>query len=559
MSRFYRHDWSNSSSQTIYPFDAWRGSMSNGVLSGDVDSSSYRVPAGSKEWSYTVRGRGDFVLQRRRAPFSPRSNHVHEAYIHWEEDAPDDEWPIYQVQAVIGGYNGSHYLNDVHMATAPIDGEDEDLTWYQLDDAPFSPRSDVLVLQRRDPYNLYVIPAFYVIGGQTSHACGLYELGVCSREIWMLNVTVNATNGVPSVVWTNRTALPDAMASRCGSALLSTDTSTPGIYAVVAGQLSYNDSSCSTPPITVSERWRMDVHTLSVYRALDVAFSPRRWGGGSSDVRTVGGIRHVNISRKASGDARLCASELYADSNDGNGKAYDRGWTVPVPTIAGAGCFTTVVSYMSFGGVLPAAALDQWRNTRPSIDSDLIGVEWGEVAVNVTMVTAPKTYGGNLTIGRMQLPLVALLNEEELNDPNSSYALGANWASGYFDFSTLNTFGMSVTLHERPRAFADSVNDSSWWTPMAASSFATRRPLFNFDLRRRDHSAVNVFTKGLPLELWQWTSGGRSGSQYYNDVILTLPMWCLPPDDPSYLKALGPVQVVPWVWREGYYHSSLET
>ena len=62
VSRFYRHDWSNTTNQTVYPFDSWRGSASNGVQSGDVDSSSYRVPAGSRDWSYVVRGRGDFVV-----------------------------------------------------------------------------------------------------------------------------------------------------------------------------------------------------------------------------------------------------------------------------------------------------------------------------------------------------------------------------------------------------------------------------------------------------------------------------------------------------------------
>ena len=582
VSRFYRHDWSNSSSQTIYPFEAWRGSLSNGVLSGDVDESSYGVPAGSREWSYTVRGRGDFVVQRRQAPFSARSNHVHEAFPSVIDPTPDDT--VFHVHLIIGGYNGTHYLNDVHMATAPMTQYGEDLTWYQLDDAPFSPRSDVLIA--RDQYHLTGITP-YLIGGQTSHACGLYELGVCSHEVWQLKITVDALTGVPSITWTNRTALPDNMASRCGPGILSSDPY--DTYLLVAGQLSYNDSSCSTPPITVNEQWHISMDDQTAQRLEDAPFSPRRWHGGSDTrLALVGGIRHLNVSRAVTGAVRLTESEVFADAWGCYGAAamfecddpfsadIINGTTIPsfslpVPTAAGGvfipSYYNTVPFFgysasITFGGILPAAALEQWRNTRPTLDSDVVDVEWGEVAVNVTMVTQDVAGLHDVLAGRMQLPLSAMMFEAELNDPNGSYALGAGWVAGDGQLQNLDTFiagypwdfGASVALHERPRVFANGVDDSSWWAPLAASSNATRRPLLNFDLRRRDHSATGMewlyypFLDDDDIVLFsslQWTSGGRSGSHYYNDIMLTLPMRCLSPTDPSYLAALGPVLILP--------------
>ena len=83
VSRFHRADWSNSSSQTVFPHGAERGSLSNGVNSSDVEQGWLTLPANGSVWSYTVRGRGEPVSQRRQAPFSPRSRHTHAA------------WPLY--------------------------------------------------------------------------------------------------------------------------------------------------------------------------------------------------------------------------------------------------------------------------------------------------------------------------------------------------------------------------------------------------------------------------------------------------------------------------------
>ena len=79
VSRYYPADWSNSSTQTIFPHTSSLGSTSNGVRSEDVDGGWYSVPSNrSSEWSYTVRGRGDFVAQRQQAPWGARAGHLHQ-------------------------------------------------------------------------------------------------------------------------------------------------------------------------------------------------------------------------------------------------------------------------------------------------------------------------------------------------------------------------------------------------------------------------------------------------------------------------------------------------
>ena len=578
-SRFYRHDWRGGSNQTVYPFDSWRGSLSNGVQSGDVGSDSYRVPAGSREWSYTVRGRGDFVLQRRQAPFSPRAGHVHRATL-YEAVADDGAAVLFHVQLVVGGHNGTAYFNDVWVATARLDLSGEDVSWYELQDAPFSPRADVMVASvDAGP----VRSSLYFIGGQVGHACGLYELGLCSRDVWLLTVAVEPASGLPSASWSRLASLPAAMEARCGSTtLVWTDVwgTTPRYnVTVVAGQLTYNDSSCSSPPVTVSEQWALEISStgsIGARRVADAPFSPRRWSSGSnSDDRInglhqlVGGIRHVSVSRTSTNGTRLTASELTADiwscfgapysctafgfnTNPPNGTAVAP-LSAPLPTAAAPTSISNSDYYerlFTFGGVIPGAAIEQWRRTRPIVDSEIENVEWSEVAANITMLSAASAATDPTVVmeARMGLPLSDVMDEHELNDPDGNYVRGAGWASSYFVLQSFFGFDV-VTLHERPRAYADSPADSSWWTPMAASSAATRRPLHNFDLRRRDHVATYDPSRlldvgpGSAAPAATWTSGGRSGGQYFNDVILSISPPCLSPTDPSYLAALGPMQL----------------
>ena len=492
---------------------------------------------------------------------------MHAAYV-LNATAPDTAF--FQVQIVIGGHNDTAYLNDVWVATARLDEAGEDVTWYRLRDAPFGPRSDVAY------YFDILLQGVYLVGGQVGHACGLRELGVCSREVWFMKVAVNASTGAPSVAWT-ASSLPANVSARCGPAIRFSYTS-----LVVGGQLSYNDSTCSTPPVTVNEQWNVDFPSRSATRLPDAPFSPRRWSGGDAAVvshaanaRLLGGYRVVNVSTQArNGRVRLAGMELVADvwlcNGDGCWSVYYNGslngtmippTSVPLPTaFAPITAYVTGFGSLSFGGVLPRAAVEQWRATRPLVDRELDDVDWREVAVNVTMVSfryADPNRGlrtpANTMAGRMQLPLTAVMDEDELNDPTSDYALGSEWAMSHgFVDSMFTSVTAGATLHQRPRAFADSPDNSSidsWWTPMAASSAATRRPLLNFDLRRRDHRTATIsqlLIGDAPSTQHQstavtWTSGGRSGSRYYNDVVMSMPLRCPPPTDPSYREALGPL------------------
>jgi hypothetical protein len=116
VSRFYRHDWSNSSTQSIFPFNSSHGTLSNGVKSQDVDSTWFSVPSNGSEWSYAVRGRGDYIIQRRIAPFPPRAGHVHaQLKVPWPNRTQPEGEAHYHF--IIGGHNSTHYLNDGQTTT----------------------------------------------------------------------------------------------------------------------------------------------------------------------------------------------------------------------------------------------------------------------------------------------------------------------------------------------------------------------------------------------------------------------------------------------------------
>ena len=126
ISRFYRSNWSQSPTQTIFPFTSAEGTASNGVTSELVDPSWYSVPSDGTMFSYVVRGRGDFVVQRRTAPFPPRAGHLHQLWqlkrIEWFAPAVSVDYELsnplnrtYTVHLIVGGFNNTHYLNDVSV------------------------------------------------------------------------------------------------------------------------------------------------------------------------------------------------------------------------------------------------------------------------------------------------------------------------------------------------------------------------------------------------------------------------------------------------------------
>ena len=148
-------------------------------------------------------------------------------------------------------------------------GYDDDLLqvqsqWWRMEDAPFTPRAEMNVLWYRTGLHEWLLA-----GGQTGHACGLREFGICSNEAWGLNLRWNATTGTPVVVWNSRSS-PDLLlpfSPRCDAASRSFYTaavSEDGTnyighdqqhHVLVGGQLSYDDSTCQSLPATVSEVW----------------------------------------------------------------------------------------------------------------------------------------------------------------------------------------------------------------------------------------------------------------------------------------------------------------
>ena len=327
VSRFYRHAWTNTSSQTIFPYPSNLSSLSNGVQSSDVDDSWYSLPSTQHEWSYTVRGRGDYIVQRREAPFPPRAGHLHLTFARPALD------PTTLFHIIIGGYNATHYLNDVWLAEQPR-VLSADLSWRRLADAPFSPRSDVTMTVEMTEImiNPSVLPEMgmsILLGGQTAHRCGLRELGVCSDDAWGLQLSTGE-DGTGSVLWTAMPSLQLPFTSRCGAALLRRPSvliggTLPVYLEVAGGQLSYDDRSCSSAPVTVNDVWGVEYNQTTAQRVGEwmqrspAPFSPRR-----VDARCVGlagdllcalggGSRHLSISAVGDDEARLTATVQYMD------------------------------------------------------------------------------------------------------------------------------------------------------------------------------------------------------------------------------------------------------
>ena len=617
VSRFYRQDWSGGSSQTVFPFNSSRGTLSNGVRSLDVPSSLYSTPSNSTSFSFTVRGRGDFASQRRPAPWGVRAGHLALMFSNSSELVdfvigvyhPEQVGRGYFHLLIAGGYNGSAYLNDCWVGTLHT-APSVDWEWQRLPDAPWSPRADVSIRSQRDALMM-------IVGGQTAHSCGLYELGVCSGEAWGLNVSTSDVDGSFAVQWSARPLFELPFHPRCGSALLN-----GGIRAwnvspevvddllIVGGQLSYNDSYCASHPTTVNEVWGVAIdrhrgHLVGDWALQSPApFSPRRFSASDSCADSAsfffspgcllsGGVRHAALAWDAVGRPRLSVSEVFADvwsrqcsflklfssrplcdfvpsnrtASEVSGYSVFPVAALPVPlsdadsplSLAVVG---NPVRWLStaVGGRTSASALQRWRDTRPPIA--VYGADLHELRINLTMTDHPAfgTRGQNdsreaavqfelLLQGRMQLPLSARVDEEELNDPAGAFQLGSEWVSASI---ADQGDGVAVTFHRQPRAFADSPDDSSWFVPQAASSANTSRPQLNFALRRHSHRQTRLYqVRFIPVSLLPFDlrvafmgveliTGGRSGQTFFNDVVVHPAPRCLPPVDPAYWGALGP-------------------
>ena len=363
-SRFYRHDWSGGWSQTIFPFSSSQGSLSNGLHSLDVLNSSYSVPSNGTEFSFTVRGRGELSKQKREAPFPPRWGHAHVAYPLYFRDTSGStpaRAPYRNYHLILGGFDGTAYLNDVWIAQPSDLNTHSDLHWTQLHNAPFTPRAHIstaVIVDKLDYTTFTQLAHVLFIGGQTQHRCGLHELGVCSNEVWDLQLNVSLSEQdlklpqVTSYTWASYDR-PFALlpfSARCGAGLTALNQATT--IALVAGQLSYDDDSCTSAPTALNEVWLNDGFdqlghvNLSLWRRdADAPFSTRRSqqredalatlslltvtpSGGSIQLgccALVGGFRILNLTEPGLTDeqrsdeqaaplARIDALELYSDA-----------------------------------------------------------------------------------------------------------------------------------------------------------------------------------------------------------------------------------------------------
>ena len=123
LSRFFPADWSNSSTQTLFPVGSERSTTSNGVTTTAVPAEWRPTPAPLSSYSWTLKARGVVANQRQTAPFSPRAGH---ALVNirrvWTSIPFDGERSaenshvapgIYWDHLIIGGMNSTHYMNDV--------------------------------------------------------------------------------------------------------------------------------------------------------------------------------------------------------------------------------------------------------------------------------------------------------------------------------------------------------------------------------------------------------------------------------------------------------------
>ena len=643
VSRFYRHDWSRSPTQSIFPFSSSTGSLSNGVHSLNVSALSYTVPSNGSEWSFIVRGRGELVRQRRLAPFPPRSGHAHVGY---PQDVSFDQThdtfdtspvrPAYRSwHFIIGGHNGSHYLNDVWLAEPSDLTTNSDLQWRQLPPAPFSPRSDMRVLLYDEPTSEYSSDAYYLpvrvllVGGQTGHRCGVMELGVCSSEVWSLTLNVSVPfsdarqSTLLSASWSGSdrpfAVLP--FLARCGAALIASEAGPPTV-ALVAGQLSYSDDSCTSAPQAVNEVWRgsaMDaeerVNLSRWWRETDAPFSPRRSMQREDTLATlsaahlsqlpsssssrhgccplVGGFRIVNLTHSnglhSSTDTRIDSLEAFAgawvcnlnsSAASAEGVLYRReclwGWqrpmsadsanvsttSVPIPTAFGSQA--TSRSGWSppgqrFTGFTSTAAVQAWQHAAPASSGQA-----GATTVNGTvMARNPPDFGEGvsereLSQQRYGVP-VSFIMREELRLSNSSLYSGTPWLSSHSPWLSpptqlhaWETLLPSVsTLHAQPMSLAVEPAEASPYLPQAASSAATQRPHFRFPLARLEAGYDEWMDPVYERSSWELlyrtsstvVSGGRASGVFLSDWVEMGEARCLPPDDPSFLPVLGPLQL----------------
>ena len=604
VNRFYRHDWSSTAS--IFPQHSAAASLSNGVRSRPVPPAWSPEPAGSDDWSYTVRGRGEWAVQRRSAPWSGRSGHLHTSLSTATRSLTTTNH-LLETQLILGGYNGTSYLNDVWIsqrdnASSP---HISDIRWSRLPDAPFSQRAHM----HSWLYNAGNEQRLVIAGGQSGHRCGLRELGVCENDVWeaalgrrsVLLPDMGAWQEVVGLTWlwsnaTNTTQrLP--FSPRCDAALLSV---TDSVVAIVGGQLSAD--SCDSAPLTVNEVWlHSTVSNASTWsQAVAPPFAGRRSmrvdesltlftsGAGSGTVvkhsALVGGLRYLNVSGNAStGTAKLIRAQLWSDvwlcsPLVRSTQPTQCSWMLRQPD--GQTCPATSVPLPSAGG----AAVS------PSYTAGIVGLRFGGVdsapnphdgssalpSANVSLFARPypldaAIHCADVSNARRGVPSSAMVGEAQLSAADGSWNMGSSWVQAHAPWKlrmlerppTDRVLLPHSSLHYQSHSLAATSAQASLLLPQPLSSANSTRPLFRFPLRRLGH-AGHAWASAVDMRQWMdvsrpvkdvalvynftfgllTVSGGHSGSLYSNDWITLTEPRCLPPDDPSFHPALGPLHML---------------
>ena len=600
VSRFYRSDWTATAS--IFPNASASASLSNGVRSQEVPLAWNPQPASSDDWAYTVRGRGEWAVQRRPAPWSGRSGHLHATL-----SAPSNRVvagdALLEVQLIVGGYDGVGYLNDVWLSSrANISSPHiSDIRWQRLPDAPFSPRAVMTYWAYLTATDFRVV----ILGGQTGHLCGLAALGVCGNDVWEAALErrsvqlprMRQLTEVTGLRWIlSNTTLHAPFAPRCGATMLPIGTTT---VALVGGQLSAH--SCHTAPQAVNDVWAHRVSITADVTAWTAAAAAPFTGRRSmrldnsltlytpeARVDTItqlaallGGLAYLNVSHNSTSDtATLSRAQLWSEvwlcspvtrpspspaecswlPLQADGRSCPAAFA-PLPTADGASSslrYPANLIGLRFGGVDSAPAMDDWSpSANISSFARLFPLDDGVRCEDVEDAS-------------MGLPRSVVVEAAELNAPDGSWSRGSGWVQAHSPWRvrlaerppTERFVQAHSSVHYQSHSLAASPAQSSWALPQPLSAANSTRPLFRFPFRRLGHAST---AWSSALDMREWTdlqdsrsltplpynftfgqlivSGGHSGSLYSNDWISLTEPRCLAPDDPSFLQALGSMRI----------------
>ena len=625
---FFPPDWSNSSSQTVFPGQSRQGSVRSGVNSSQVPADwigPEPSPQSSKSWA--VRGRGLAPRQRQTAPFSPRSGHVHawlypqlQLRANWSTGLSTSGQDVtftqaslnYSLHLIVGGRNATHYLNDVwlfHSLTASAWDDASAVNrhnsrngrWFRLPDAPFSPRADMqhhlALYPLPTPFGQSTPPADFVIlalyGGETDYACGNRWLGVCSDEIWQLQVSRIAQAeeegyDLPEIglrfAWElSEHRLPPPR--RCGFAPLFERRQGAGRYnawatGIAGGQVSYDDPKCQADVVTLNDVWygvwpysnplgrftlrgsapfspRRSMQQDDALLSTDELVSVDEESPMDKSLTLTGGIRFLRHQFDAAlNRSRMTEAELYADA-----------WTcalfVNVTNLL-TGCdwrYTYPVGVNSAAPASPSASLPLPLTQSASVyfptGRDLLNMRlWGATSDAALRDLSHTPLSSVSSDARPPLVNVSLLAQPSAY---RSRALADTGATGWGE--------VNASRYHLPLAYrltAAELDDS----PASTAALVRGSPLvFSHTLLYQRGAAKALFTSmgdgrggnetggsawAAPLRrvghamasTWDSAivSGGRSGSLSYNDWTTLEAAFCFFPDEPSYGAVLGAVR-----------------